>query len=171
MTANDGRLEGTIKGSYVETAPNKELLERGYGFQRGDVLELSLIEATYLLERGELQVKDERGRILGFEELTRLAVASDPGFWVKLLVYSDLRSRGLRVKPIEGSSVMLAERKVKEGERKYLVLCVEEGVRIGFRDLETYIRRALESKRDLVLAIIDKEGNVSYYRVEKSMGW
>ncbi|MCS7104910.1 MAG: hypothetical protein NZ954_05020 [Thermofilaceae archaeon] len=170
MMASNERLEGTMKGSYVEVTPNKELLERGYGSQRGDVLELSLIEATYLLYKGELQVKDEEGRILGFEELTRLAAALDPVFWIKLLVYSDLRSRGLRVKPIEGSPVMIAERKVKEGERKYMVLCVEEGVRVGFRDLEMYIRRALESKRDLVLAIIDKEGNVSYYRVEKSMG-
>jgi len=43
-------------------------------------------------------------------------------------------------------------------------------VRIGFRELEGYIRRALESRRELVLAIVDKDGNISYYKVEKSLG-
>jgi tRNA-intron endonuclease len=51
-----------------------------------------------------------------------------------------------------------------------MVLCLEEGVRIGFKELEGYIRRALEARRELVLAIVDKDGNVSYYAVERSLG-
>ncbi|MEM2617261.1 MAG: hypothetical protein QXL64_07020, partial [Thermofilaceae archaeon] len=104
------------------------------------------------------------------EELARRAAALDPGFWVKLNVYTDLRSRGLRVLPLEGALVLLVERRSGEGERRYIVLCLEEGVRIGFKELEAFIRKALESKREPVLAIVDKEGNVSYYTVEKSMG-
>jgi tRNA-intron endonuclease len=107
---------------------------------------------------------------MGFEDLVKYASSVDNCFWQKLVVYTDLRDRGLRAQPLEDTSLVLTERKVKEGERRYMVLCLEESVRIGFRELEGYIRRALESRRELVLAIVDKDGNISYYKVEKSLG-
>lgn len=164
-------IEGVLKGSRVEVKDGKELLERGFGVQEGENLWLTLIEAAYLVDKGELRVVAEEGRqSLEFKELVKRASSTDRSFWQKLVVYTDLRDRGLRARPLEGTSLILAERKVKEGERRYMVLCLEEGVRIGFRELEGYIRRALESRRELVLAIVDKDGNVSYYKVEKSLG-
>ncbi|MEM4020199.1 MAG: hypothetical protein QXG57_08245 [Thermofilaceae archaeon] len=164
------RVEGTLKGGRAIVPQSSGLAEKGYGVVREEGLELTLVEAAYLLDRGELSLADESGRSVSLEELARRAAALDPGFWVKLNVYTDLRSRGLRALPLEGAPVLLVERRSGEGERRYLVLCLEEGVRIGFKELEAFIRRALESKREPVLAIVDKEGNVSYYTVEKSMG-
>jgi tRNA-intron endonuclease len=107
---------------------------------------------------------------LSFQDIVKLASRADRSFWQKLVVYADLRDRGLRAQPVEGTPIVLVERKFKEGERRYMVLCLEEGVRIGFKELEGYIRRALEARRELVLAIVDKDGNVSYYAVERSLG-
>lgn len=146
------------------------LAEKGYGVEGGEGPELNLVEASYLLDRGELYLTDGEEHSISFEELVKLAASIDFGFWVKLNVYSDLRNRGLRALPLEDAPVLLVERRSGEGEKRYLVLCLEEGVRIGFKELEAFIRRALESKREPVLAIVDKEGNVSYYSVEKSMG-
>jgi tRNA-intron endonuclease len=164
-------VEGVLEGDRVEVKNGEELAERGFGVQAGESLWLSLVEAAYLVDKGELRVvEDGEKREIGFEDLVRRASSVDSSFWQKLVVYTDLRDRGLRAQPLEGTSLILAERKVKEGERRYMVLCLEEGVRIGFRELEGYIRRALESRRELVLAIVDKDGNISYYKVEKSIG-
>lgn len=163
-------VEGVLRSDHVEVRGGSALSERGFGVQGGESLRLSLIEAAYLVDKGELRVVSEEGRSLSFEDLVKLASLSDRSFWPKLVVYTDLRDRGLRVQPLEGTPLMLAERKVVKEERKYLVLCLEEGVRIGFKELEGYMRRALESRRELVLAIVDKDGNVSYYTVEKSLG-
>jgi len=162
--------EGVLRDGYVEVKDGGELYERGFGVQAGGALRLALVEAAYLVDKGELRVVEEGGRSLGFQDIVKLASRADRSFWQKLVVYADLRDRGLRAQPVEGSPVVLAERRVKEGERRYMVLCLEEGVRIGFKELEGYIRRALEARRELVLAIVDKDGNVSYYVVEKSMG-
>ena len=164
-------VEGVLEGSRVEVKNGEELAERGFGVQAGESLWLTLVEAAYLVDKGELRVVEggER-RNIGFEDLVKRASSMDNSFWQKLVVYTDLRDRGLRAQPLEGTYLILAEKKVREGERRYMVLCLEEGVRIGFRELEGYIRRALESRRELVLAIVDKDGNISYYKVEKSLG-
>jgi len=161
------RLQGTLRDSRVVVPFDPDLAGRGYGVQSGDSLELSLLEAAYLVDRGDLVVVDESGAEVSFEELVKRGAASDPSFWVKLNVYSDLRNRGLRVQPLEGTPMMLVERKTGEGEKRYALLCLEEGVRIGFKELESFVRRAVESRREPVLAIVDKEGNISYYVVER----
>ena len=162
--------EGVLRNGYVEVKDGGELYEKGFGVQVGEVLRLALVEAAYLVDKGELRVVGEGGQSLSFQDIVKLASRADRSFWQKLVVYADLRDRGLRAQPVEGTPIVLVERKFKEGERRYMVLCLEEGVRIGFKELEGYIRRALESRRELVLAIVDKDGNVSYYAVERSLG-
>ena len=161
---------GVLRTARVAVPLEQELVEKGYGIVKGDYVELSLLEAAYLLDKGELDVATEDGRLLAFQELVRIGASLDSDFWVKLNVYTDLRNRGLRAQPLEGLPIMLVDKKTGEGERRLMVLCLEEGVRIGFKELEAFIRRALESRRDPVLAIVDKEGNISYYIVEKSLG-
>ena len=164
-------IKGVLKDSKVVVEDGEELEERGYGRREEGVLMLSLVEAAYLIDRGDLKVVSEDGATLSFEELVRVATVNDPSFWVRLLVYSDLRHRGLRARPLESAiPAFLVEKKVRESEKRYLVLCLEEGTRVGFKDVEAYLRRAMEARRELIFAIVDKEGNISYYRVEKVMG-
>lgn len=161
-------VKGVLKGEYVEIPYSAELAERGYGEREGENLILNLCEAAYLLDRGDLVVVDGSGRRIPFEEMVTLGAKIDPAFWVKLLVYSDLRSRGLQAKVVSSSQpIIVVDRKTKEGEKRYLVVCLEEGKRIGFREVEVFIRRALEARRELITAIVDKEGNISYYKVDK----
>ncbi len=164
-------IRGVLKGEHVEIPYSAELVEKGYGEVEGENLLLNLCEAAYLLDRGDLMVVDSGGKRISFEEIVTLGAKTDPDFWVKLLVYSDLRSRGLQAKVISGSQpIIVVDRKTREGEKRYLVVCLEEGKRIGFREVEVFIRRALEARRELVTAIVDKEGNISYYKVDKVIG-
>ncbi len=148
-----------------DSAAVEFLAQRGYGIPRGGVLELELVEAAYLASRGMIAVEDE-GRRLSFIDLVELGSREDPDFWVKLNVYTDLRNRALVVMPGVTSYELLVDWKRRDSARRFLVRIVKEGVRISFADLEEMHRRALESDRELVLAIVDKEGVVTYYTVE-----
>ena len=67
-------------------------------FNVKDFLELSLMEALYLMEKGELKVKDFKEREVGYEELLRKAKETYPSFDEAYKVYRDLRERGYVVK-------------------------------------------------------------------------
>jgi len=157
-----------LKGRKVligERAAIEFLAQRGYGIIKGGFLELELVEAAYLVNRGMITVENE-GRQLGFIDLVELGSKEDPDFWVKLNVYTDLRNRALVVMPGVTSYELLVDWKRRDSARRFLVRIVKEGVRISFADFEEMHRRALESDRELVLAIVDKEGVVTYYTVE-----
>jgi len=49
-------VEGVLEGDRVEVKNGEELAERGFGVQAGESLWLSLVEAAYLVDKGELRV-------------------------------------------------------------------------------------------------------------------
>ncbi len=61
-------------------------------------LELDLIEAVYLAERGELEVYDEHGQLLSTSELRERARSRIPRFESLYRVYSELRDAGYVVR-------------------------------------------------------------------------
>ncbi|WP_400259960.1 tRNA-intron lyase [Candidatus Methanomassiliicoccus intestinalis] len=78
----------------------EKLQENGYyGKQTGTVLQLSLIEAAHLMEKGWLEVvRIASNRRLNVERFKKRAVKFQPDFDLRLAVYNDLRSRSLIVK-------------------------------------------------------------------------
>ena len=124
-------------------------------------------EALYLVEKGRLKIYK------GNKELSKLELINyfsekDPLFWIKYVLYYDLRKRGFIVK--EGFSDVTVEyraRKIGENTEftKYLIIGLREGLKITFAELESIVTRALRSRKTPILAIIDKEGNISYYSV------
>lgn len=162
-------LQGELRGGDVVVCGDKaieELGKRGYGFREGTCIRLSILEAAYLVYRGFLVVKNEKGDELKFDELVRLGSKLDKDFWTRINVYADLRNRALIVMPGVQNLEFLLDWKRKERVKRYLVRIVKEGSRLSFKEFEEMFRRALESDRELVMAIVDKEGVISYYIVE-----
>lgn len=162
-------FRGKLAGGYVVVCGEEAvsfLADRGYGLREAECLRLSLIEAAYLMYRGLLLAVDDSGEELHFDSIVTLGSKADPDFWTKLNVYSDLRNRALTVFPGVAPLEFLIDWKRKDKVRRYLVRVVKEGARLSFKEFEEMFRRALESDRVLVLAIVDKEGVVSYYTVE-----
>ena len=62
-------------------------------------LELSLIEALYLLEKGRIKLVDAEGRELSVEEVRKLGELHEDGFNYHYRVYKDLREKGYVVRP------------------------------------------------------------------------
>lgn len=165
-------IEAKIIGKEVfiqNKEKSSQFYNNGYGIWCKQGLKLSLIEALYLVEKGEIYIKDENNKILALKDIVKLFSMKDKKFWLKYSIYNDLKKRGFNVKP--GFSEEDIEFLMGEGGEKkffnYIVIGVEEGVRIGFNSLTQMVNDALNSQKKLILAIIDKEGNISYYTVTK----
>ncbi|MCW1309617.1 MAG: tRNA-intron lyase, partial [Candidatus Nanoarchaeia archaeon] len=65
-----------------------------YGVIKNRKLELSLVEALYLIEKGDLEVYDENENKLEFKEFMKIASERIPRFYTIFSVYRDIRSRG-----------------------------------------------------------------------------
>ncbi len=163
-----GVLGKDLKVRIRDAAAIGYLVSKEFGVRENEHVALDPVEALYLLRRGALVVKDEQGRELTFADLVTIYSEKDPELWVKLEIYADLRKRGLYAKPsYMPGPVFLVDRKKKDKVERFIVYVFIEGRRIGFTELEKAFERARASGRELVVAVVDKEGNVSYYRVTK----
>lgn len=146
----------------------KELHEQGYfGELEGGGLVLSSVEALFLLDRGKIVVVDEGGKTLSFRELVEVLSKKDENIWLKYLLYSDLRRRGYVVK--EGYGRGLEFRVYRRGAAvgkepaKYLVYGLIEGKTISISELRNISNKAKLSNKDLIIAVIDRQGEITYY--------
>jgi tRNA-intron endonuclease, archaea type len=60
-------------------------------------VQLSLLEALYLLEKGKLEIAEGKKKI-GVESLVKLARKVEPNFWIRYCVFKDMRNRGYIIK-------------------------------------------------------------------------
>ena len=143
----------------------RRLYNEGYGILEGDKLTLEPIEALYLVYTGRLRVVHD-GKALECNELLELFKNSDPHIWVKFSVYYDLRKRGRVVKPGPSPNSLLMF-KGKSKPSKYIVYVVEETVMMKLSDLLEWIDMASHMDKDVLLAVVDKHGDITYYEVSK----
>jgi tRNA-intron endonuclease len=133
----------------------------------GGRVQLSLLEATYLQEREKIAVTDARGRNLTHEQLLAIGKRSEKAFWVKYCVYKDLRGRGYIVKTALkfGADFRVYDRGVKPGDdhARWIVYPVHESAHMTWYDFAAKNRVAHSTKKRLLMAVIDDEGEVSYW--------
>jgi len=146
------------------------LLASGYGTPRvHGTLALAPLEAAYLHERGTVQLTDARGTVLTEAQITRRMSKTDPEFWLRLIVYADLRTRGYVVKTAlkYGADFRVYEKGVKPGQdhSKWIIYPVHERDAFGWREFAAKNRVAHATRKRLMLAIVDDEGGVLYYEV------
>ncbi len=142
--------------------------ENGYGLlDSSGVLKLHPVEVLFLVDLGKAKVVDERGNTIAFKELCDLCERMDRFVWVKFLVYSDLRRRGYIVRVDLGEEpifyVYRRGAKPSEEASRYVVYVLREGVRVSFTKIEQLVRWCQDLKKELILAIVDRQGEVVYY--------
>ncbi len=132
-------------------------------------VELSLLEALYLVEKGRLTVKTEAGRKIGFESYVKRARKVEPNFWIRYIVFKDMRNRGYIIKTALkfGADFRVYDRGIKPGEdhAKWIVFPVHEGSTLTWHDFSAKNRVAHSTKKRLLLGIVDAEGDVTYYQI------
>ncbi|MFN4133544.1 MAG: tRNA-intron lyase, partial [Candidatus Hadarchaeales archaeon] len=133
----------------------------------GGKLQLGPVEALYLVDRGKLTVLDERGKKLKFKEIFTKFSELDPELPLKYPAYADLRSRGYVVKTglKFGAHFRVYERGEVPGQAhsKLLVHAVPEFTKITPTELARAVRLAHSVKKKIMLAIVDDEGDITYY--------
>ncbi|MCQ5337509.1 MAG: tRNA-intron lyase [Candidatus Methanomethylicia archaeon] len=146
----------------------EKLHEQGYyGEWEDNKLVLFDVEALYLLDNNKIILVDESNKVLTFQELVNLLLKNDPNIWLRYLLYSDLRRRGYVVK--EGYGKGLEFRVYRRGAMigkepaKYLVYGLIEGKTISISELKNISNKAKLSNKDLIIAVIDRQGEITYY--------
>ena len=138
-----------------------------YGNMTEDGLQLSIIEALYLMEKGKLEVKLDSGD-LSIESLFK--IIRKQGSFTNYIVYRDLRNRGYIVKTgfKYGSEFRLYERGKSpgDGHSNYLVKVANENSEFLMSDLSSYVRVAHGVNKKLLFAVVDDENDITYYNVE-----
>ncbi|WP_340820701.1 tRNA-intron lyase [Methanolobus sp. WCC4] len=146
-----------------------ELYNTGYyGRPKGDVLELTLVEAAYLLYKNRLEITLD-DRTLGFEEFFTEASRRQQFFELKYIVYKDLRERGYYVQPsVTDFRVYPRGGHPGKSQAKMFVYVRSERVPMLLKDLISQYNAALNVRKQMVLAIVDEESDLTYYEVKKA---
>ena len=144
------------------------LSQRGYGTPDKNLLTLSFYEALYLADKQILCVKDKKGTQIDFQSLLQAYETADKNAWMHYLVYRDLRSRGYVVR--EGFGAAIDFRIYERGTygkdtAASLVLSTQEGQPLPMEDLSNALTQTQSLKKDLVLAVLNRRGEIVYYSV------
>jgi len=138
-------------------------------------LELSLVEAMHLYERGELDLTED-GEKLSRDQAFQTFSGKDEEFDHKYAVYSDLRERGYIVKTgfKFGTHFRVYPRGVnpyKEGPKedrehtKWIVHAVPENYNQNYQEMSRAVRLAQNIRAKMLWAVVDSEREVTYYQV------
>jgi len=153
------------------SADVEELSSRGYGVAEDKNLALAFFEALFLLGKGIAGVEDEKtGKGVSFQQLLKRYQSVDENAWVKYLIYRDLRSRGYVTR--EGFGLGIDFRVYERGEygtatATYLVFGIQEGQPVSVEELVRAMKHVQGLKKRLVLAVLNRRGEVVYYSLSQ----
>jgi len=140
-----------------------------FGETNGEKIQYSLPEALFLSEKGKIEVfyKDKKR---SFRDLMKIAYSHDKRINIKYPVFKDLREKGYVVKTALkfGADFRVYPRgsQPEEKHAKWVVFVDHESKRLTWHEFSAKNRVAHSTKKNLLLAIVDEEGDVSYYEVQ-----
>jgi tRNA-intron endonuclease len=139
-----------------------------FGQPIGQKIQYSLSEALYLVEKDKIKILKNK-KIINFEELLKIFKKIDSRIQLKYPVFKDLRDKGYVVKTALkfGADFRVYEkgRTPDEEHAKWIVFCEHESKKFSWQDFSSKNRVAHSTKKNLLIAILDEESDVSYYEV------
>ncbi|MEE8358994.1 MAG: tRNA-intron lyase [Candidatus Hydrothermarchaeales archaeon] len=144
-----------------------KLYEKGFGRMVDNSLELSLLEALFLLERDSITISENEKSLTSDDLLKRV---DEEEFMLRYRVFKDFRERGYVVKSgfKFGAHFRVYERgKYTDAHSVYLVHAVTEGDSLSFHELSRAIRLSQSVKKEMIFAVVDDEGDVTYYTIDR----
>jgi tRNA-intron endonuclease, archaea type len=167
----DARLNQKQQKFVVDDERQRDQLRnRGFGEKEDNDYVLKSYEALYLSYTKRLIVKGN-DHIVGFDDLVRILIRRDKNILTRFMVYRDLRSRGYI--PKEGFGFGVDFRVYERGEfekkpAKYVVFGISEGTKIKADKLAKTINQIARMGKDAVIAVIERRGEVIYYKISKA---
>ena len=168
-----GKIQAHIIGGTVSSNDSKahQLYDKSrLGEKVKGKIQYSLVEALFLVHKKKLEILS-KNKILTEKELTKKFQRSDKRFLIKYQVFEDLREKGYIVKTALkfGADFRVYEKGKKPGQThaKWVVFADSERGKLTWQEFSAKNRVAHSTKKNLLIAIVDEEGSVSYYEV----GW
>ncbi len=132
-------------------------------------LQLSLLEAMFLFERGRIKILDGRKKEIPLENFLKKAKKLEPTFWIRYIVFKDMRNRGYIVKTALkfGADFRVYDRGVKPGDdhARWVVYPAHEGSTLTWYEFAAKNRVAHSTKKRLLMGVVDDENDVTYYEI------
>jgi len=131
-------------------------------------IQYSLSEALFLVEKDKLEIFS-RNKKLSKKELMNKLKRIDKKIQIKYPVFKDLREKGYIVKTALkfGADFRVYDKGQKPGNKhaKWIVFADHESKRLTWPEFSAKNRVAHSTKKNLLLAIVDEEGDITYYEV------
>ena len=110
------------------------------------------------------------GKKIDFQGFLERFQSLDKDAWVRYLIYRDLRSRGYVAR--EGFGLGIDFRVYERGDygkvtAKYLIFGIQEGQPVTVEELARTQRYVQSLKKNLVLAVINRRGEIVYYSLSQ----
>ncbi|MFX0058058.1 MAG: tRNA-intron lyase [Candidatus Hodarchaeota archaeon] len=159
-------IEEFYKNSYIGSIEKDE--------NGNEVLALEPIEVLLLIERqrillwkDDVQTEPQYSFEMTLEHFSQF----EKRLWSRYIIYMDLRKRGYIVRAGYGEGIDFRVYKrgadVEKDSAKFLIYPVFEGDPIELKDLDKMSRVALSSRKDLIVATVDRLSKPIYYSVNK----
>lgn len=140
-----------------------------FGEPKDDKIQYSLTEALFLVEKDKMEIFSKTKKIAKKEFMNKCRKI-DKKIQIKYPVFKDLRERGYIVKTALkfGADFRVYDKGSKPGEKhaKWVVFAEHESKQMTWHEFSAKNRVAHSTKKNLLLAIIDEEGDISYYEVQ-----
>jgi tRNA-intron endonuclease len=172
MSELESKVEGVLAKDHVLVSDKdmQHILElKGFGEIIKKKFFLKPFESLYLLYVDKLKIFRGTHQI-DFDTLMAECIKLDPDSFTKFLIYRDLRTKGYVAKEGFGfgSDFRVYERgQFGEKGAKYVVFGLTEGKREKIGLLQKQIEDITTMGKEPVIAVIERRGEVIYYKVSK----
>jgi len=140
-----------------------------FGEKKGEKVQYSFSETLFLVEKRKMEVYI-RERTLSEDDLIKKFQRFDKKIQVKYAVFKNLRERGYTVKTALkfGADFRVYEKGAKPGKKhaKWIVFTDYETNKMTWHEFSAKNRVAHSTKKNLLIAIVDEEGDITYYEVK-----
>ena len=139
-----------------------------FGEKKQKRIEYSIVEALFLLTRNKIEIFSNN-KMLKEEQFIKKLKRLDKKIETKFSVFEDLRKKGYIVKTALkfGAECRVYRKGVKPGQdhAKWILYTAKESDKLNWHEFTAKNRVAHSTKKNLLLAIVDEESDVTYYEV------
>jgi len=142
-----------------------------YGAKRGKgSIVFSHLDTLFLVSKDKLVVTNQRNQEIPFDALYKKFFRLDKELATRYPVYADFRERGYVVKTalkFGGDFRVYPKGKTpSEAHAKWIVYPVSEAKMLSWRDFSAKNRVAHSTKKNLLIGVVDDDGDVSYFEIQ-----
>lgn len=143
--------------------------QSSFGEHVEDTIKYTLPEGLFLVQNEKMDIY-QNNKLLTAEDINKKFTRLDKKFPVKYAVFKDLRMKGYVVKTALkfGAEFRVYEKGKKPGKEhsKWVVFTDHENNKTTWHEFAAKNRVAHSTNKNVLLAIVDEEGQITYYEIK-----